>query len=110
MSAQSETLRQNESEGRHGLGKRLRCRRQRISSRILSSPLDCAQPTFSFITGECFRTSPRSDERGGAASLILIDETCAKHSSALEGLQSFAGAEIGTSQKMHETCNDYQVK
>ena len=28
---------------------------------------------------------------------ILIDETCAKHSSALEGLQSFAG------QEMHET-------
>ena len=26
---------------------------------------------------------------------VLIDETCAKHSSALEGLQSFAGAEIG---------------
>ena len=34
---------------------------------------------------------------------ILIDETCAKHSSALEGLQSFAGAEIGASQKVHET-------
>ena len=34
---------------------------------------------------------------------ILIDETCAKHSSALEGLQSFAGAEIGASQKIHET-------
>ena len=33
---------------------------------------------------------------------ILVDETCAKHSSALEGLQSFAGAEIGTSQKIHE--------
>ena len=33
---------------------------------------------------------------------ILIDETCAKHSSALEGLQSFAGAEIGASQKIHE--------
>ena len=26
---------------------------------------------------------------------ILVDETHAKHSSALEGLQSFAGAEIG---------------
>ena len=34
---------------------------------------------------------------------ILIDETCAKHSSALEGLQSFAGAEIGASQRVHET-------
>ena len=34
---------------------------------------------------------------------ILIDETCAKHSTALEGLQSFAGAEIGASQKIHET-------
>ena len=34
---------------------------------------------------------------------ILIDETCAKHSSALEGLQSFAGAEIGASQRIHET-------
>ena len=32
-----------------------------------------------------------------------IHETCAKHSSALEGLQSFAGAEIGASQKLHET-------
>ena len=32
---------------------------------------------------------------------ILIDETCAKHSSAFEGLQSFAGAEIGA--KIHET-------
>ena len=30
---------------------------------------------------------------------ILIDETCAKHSSALEGLQSFAGAEIVASQR-----------
>ena len=34
---------------------------------------------------------------------ILIDETCAKHATALEGLQSFAGAEIGASQKIHET-------
>ena len=34
---------------------------------------------------------------------ILIDETCAKHSSALEGSQSFAGAEIGANQKIHET-------
>ena len=34
---------------------------------------------------------------------ILIDETCAKHSSALEGLQSFACAEIGASQRIHET-------
>ena len=34
---------------------------------------------------------------------ILIDETCAKHSSALEGLQSFAGAEIGVNQRIHET-------
>ena len=34
---------------------------------------------------------------------ILIDETCAKHSSALERLQSFAGAEIGASQRVHET-------
>ena len=34
---------------------------------------------------------------------ILIDETCAKHSTALEGLQSFAGAEIGANQKIHET-------
>ena len=33
---------------------------------------------------------------------LLIDETCAKHSSALEGLQSFAGAEIGASQRVHE--------
>ena len=34
---------------------------------------------------------------------ILIDETCAKHASALEGLQSFAGAQIGANQKVHET-------
>ena len=34
---------------------------------------------------------------------ILIDETCAKHSSALEALQSFAGAEIGANQRVHET-------
>ena len=34
---------------------------------------------------------------------ILIDEACAKHSSALEGLQSFAGAEIGANQRIHET-------
>ena len=34
---------------------------------------------------------------------ILIDETCAKHASVLEGLQSFAGAEIGANQRIHET-------
>ena len=34
---------------------------------------------------------------------ILIDETCAKHASVLEGLQSFAGAQIGANQKVHET-------
>ena len=34
---------------------------------------------------------------------ILIDETRAKHSSALEGLQSFGGAEIRASQKVHDT-------
>ena len=34
---------------------------------------------------------------------ILIDETCAKHASVLEGLQSFAGAEIGANQRVHET-------
>ena len=32
-----------------------------------------------------------------------MTKTCAKHSSALEGLQSFAGAEIGASQRIHET-------
>ena len=34
---------------------------------------------------------------------ILIDETCAKHASVLEGLQSFAGAEIGANQRIYET-------
>ena len=34
---------------------------------------------------------------------ILIDETCAKHASVLEGLQSFARAEIGANQRVHET-------
>ena len=34
---------------------------------------------------------------------ILIDETCAKHALVLEGLQSFAGAEIGANQRVHET-------
>ena len=34
---------------------------------------------------------------------ILVDETCAKHASVLEGLQSFAGAEIGANQRIHET-------
>ena len=34
---------------------------------------------------------------------ILIDETCAKHASVIEGLQSFAGAEIGANQRLHET-------
>ena len=34
---------------------------------------------------------------------ILIDETYAKQSSALEGLQSFTRAEMGASQKTHET-------
>ena len=33
-----------------------------------------------------------------------IDETCAKHASVLlEGLQSFAGAQIGANQRTHET-------
>ena len=34
---------------------------------------------------------------------VLIDDTCAKHASVLEGLQSFAGAEIGANQRIHET-------
>ena len=34
---------------------------------------------------------------------VLIDETCAKHAPALEGLQSFAGAQIGANQRIHET-------
>ena len=34
---------------------------------------------------------------------VLIDETCAKHASVLEGLQSFAGAQLGTNQKVHDT-------
>ena len=34
---------------------------------------------------------------------VLIDETCAKHASVLDGLQSFAGAQLGTNQKVHDT-------
>ena len=34
-------------------------------------------------------------------AFILIDETCAKHASVLEGLQSFAG--VGANQRVHET-------
>ena len=34
---------------------------------------------------------------------VLIDETCAKHATVLDGLQSFAGAQIGTNQKVQET-------
>ena len=34
---------------------------------------------------------------------ILIDETCTKHASVLEGLQSFAGSQVGTNQKVQET-------
>ena len=33
---------------------------------------------------------------------ILIDETCAKHASVLEGLQSFAGAQLGTRQRIQD--------
>ena len=41
---------------------------------------------------------------------VLIDDTCAKHASVLEGLQSFAGAEIGANQRTHETLQRYRVK
>ena len=34
---------------------------------------------------------------------ILIDDTCAKHASVLEGLQSFTGAKIRANQRIHET-------
>ena len=34
---------------------------------------------------------------------VLIDETCAKHASVLDGLQSFAGAQLGTNQRVHDT-------
>ena len=34
---------------------------------------------------------------------VLIDETCAKHATVLDGLQSFAGAQLGTNQKVQET-------
>ena len=34
---------------------------------------------------------------------VLIDETCAKHATVLDGLQSFAGAQLGTNQKIQET-------
>ena len=33
---------------------------------------------------------------------ILIDETCAQHTSVLEWLQSFAGAQLGTNQKVQD--------
>ena len=35
--------------------------------------------------------------------MSLLDETCAKHASVLEDLQSFAGAQIGANQRIHET-------
>ena len=34
---------------------------------------------------------------------VLIDETFAKHATVLDGLQSFAGAQLGTNQKVQET-------
>ena len=34
---------------------------------------------------------------------VLIDETCANHASVLEGLQSFAGAQLGTTQRIQES-------
>ena len=34
--------------------------------------------------------------------LILIDETCSKHATVLEGLQSFAGSQVGTNQRVQE--------
>ena len=30
---------------------------------------------------------------------VLIDETCAKHATVLDGLQSIAGSQLGTNQK-----------
>ena len=38
---------------------------------------------------------------------ILIDETCTRQSTALAGLESFAGAQVGTNQKLHEII--YQI-
>ena len=40
----------------------------------------------------------------------LIDETCAKHASVLEGLQSFAEAEIGANQRIHETLQRLSIQ
>ena len=34
---------------------------------------------------------------------VFIDETCAKHATVLDGLQSLAGAQLGTNQKVQET-------
>ena len=34
---------------------------------------------------------------------VLIDETCAKHATVLDGLQSFAGLQLGTNQRVQET-------
>ena len=34
---------------------------------------------------------------------VLIDETCAKHATVLDGLHSFAGSQLGTNQRVQET-------
>ena len=39
---------------------------------------------------------------------VLIDETCAKHASVLEGLQSFAGAQLGTTQRIQDVLQRLQ--
>ena len=34
---------------------------------------------------------------------VLIDETCSKHATVLDGLQSFAGTQVGTNQKVQDS-------
>ena len=41
---------------------------------------------------------------------ILIDETCAKHSSALEGLQSLQAQKLVQVREYMKHCNDCRIK
>ena len=39
---------------------------------------------------------------------ILIDETCATHASVINGLQSFAGAQLGANQSIQDAIQSLQ--
>ena len=77
--------------------------------RVLSPPLASKQREEAPQVGQIVAEVNRSREELARLKMalrqgfILIDETCAEHSSALEGLQSFAGAEIGANQSIHKT-------